>query len=471
MGFFKQSSLYLAGRIVPALIGVGGVAIYTRLLDPSVMGAYALLLSTSVLASVIGFTWLRIAALRVAAGHDEEPQADFAATIAWLFVATAVAVGIIEAIAVHVYQPEYPIVLVLLAVAAAIASAWYDLNASLLQARLDVAGWGLLNLVRAVVIVAASVVCILLGLKAEGLLIGFILGNAATLAFIRLWKDAPRGRFDRELFWRCFHFGWPQSINAAQAIVAPVIQRWTIQFAAGTAAVGIFAVAQDFSSQTIASLVGSVSLAGIPLAFRAKERGDGQALAEQLRANAQLIFGIALPATAGFAMLAEQITHTFFGARFWDGTPLLLVLIGISAFALNLRVYYFDQAFELAMETRPQAMISLAGSILAVGGTFVLIPRIGVAGAGVSALAGSILALVMSMVWGARIQRMPIPLDDWLRTAFATGAMVFALAFVPKDVHTAGLVAALIGGGLIYLAFSSITRIALIRTHFGGRFA
>jgi len=81
MGLFKQSGFYLCGRIVPAAIGVGGVAIYTRLLDPASMGAFALLLSTSLLAGAIGFSWLRIAALRVAAGTAGELEPNFSATI------------------------------------------------------------------------------------------------------------------------------------------------------------------------------------------------------------------------------------------------------------------------------------------------------------------------------------------------------------------------------------------------------
>jgi O-antigen/teichoic acid export membrane protein len=471
MGLFRQSSLYLCGRIVPALIGVGGVAVYTRLVDPSSMGTFALLLSTSLLAGAIGFSWLRIAALRVAAGTPGELEPDFSATIGLLFIATAIAVGLIEALAVHLYAPATSPALILLAVAAAIASAWYDLNANLLQARLNVVGWGTLNLVRAVVAVACSVALILAGFKTEGLLGGFVLGNLATVAFMKLWQPALRGRFDRALFWRCFHFGWPQSINAAQSYVVPVVQRWMLQLAAGSAAVGIFAVAQDFSTQTIASLVGSISLAGIPLAFKAKEQGDPFVLTEQLRANARLIFGMALPATAGFAILAEPISHAFFGVRFWAGAPLILTLVGLAALAINLRVYYFDQAFELAMQTRPQALISLAGSAVAVGATFALVPHYAAAGAAGAALGGSLVALALSIAWGARILRMPVPLDDWLRTALATAGMGLCLAFVPKEISTIGLAAALCGGALVYVLLSSATRLALIRAHFGGRFA
>ena len=471
MGLLKQSGLYLFGRIIPAAIGVGAVAIYTRLLDPASMGIYALLLSTSLLASAIGFTWLRVAALRVAAGKTGEFEPDFSATIGLLFLATAAIVAVIEGIALHLYQPKLAPVLLLLAVAAAIAASWYDLNASLLQARIQVASWGLLNLVRAVVAVACSVLLIKGGFKAEALLGGFVLGNAATIIFMQLWRPAVRGRFDVALFWRCFHFGWPQSINAAQGIVATVFQRWMLQICAGSAAVGIFAVAQDFSGQTIAILVGSISLAGIPLAFKAQEDGDTVALGTQLRANARLIFGIALPATVGFVVLAEPISHVFFGVQFWAGAGLILTIVGLSAFVINLRIYYFDQAFMLAMQTRPQAVISIFGTLFAIAATAILVPRFAAVGAAVAILIANVVCLGASIVWGMRLLRMPIPIDDWLRTAVATAGMALVLAYLPKERTTVELGLALCAGAIVYIVLSSATRLSSIRAHFGDRFA
>jgi O-antigen/teichoic acid export membrane protein len=469
MRLLTQSGFYLIGRVGPAAIGVCGIAIYTRLLDPASIGTYAILLSTSLLASGIGFTWLRIAALRVAAG-EKKLETDFTTTVGLLFVGTAIVVAVIEGVALHFYQRGFSVDLIVLAAAAAISAAWYDLNASLLQARLKVVYWGLLNLARAVVAVTCSVVLIYAGFREEALLGGFVFGNASTLAFMKMWRPAVTGRFDAALFWRCFHFGWPQSVNAAQALIAPTFQRWTLQLIAGSGAVGIFAVSQDFSTQTIASIVGAISLAGIPLAYREKERGDVAALNAQLRENAGLIFAIALPATVGFAILSSPIAHSLFGMRFWSGASLILTLVGVSAFAVNLRTYYFDQAFELAMETRPQAAISVIGTVLAVAATLILVPRFAAVGAAVGGLLASIVCLVLSIVWGMRILRMPLPIRDWSRTAIATIGMGLVLVLVPKENNLLGLFFAISGGTIVYIVLSSAMRFSLLRTHFGGRF-
>jgi O-antigen/teichoic acid export membrane protein len=320
------------------------------------------------------------------------------------------------------------------------------------------------------VAVTCSVALIYAGFKTEALLAGFVLGNASTAAFMNMWRRAVAGRFDAALFWRCFHFGWPQSVNAAQAVIAPAFQRWMLQLIAGSGAVGIFAVSQDFSTQTIASIAGAISLAGIPLAFRAKERGDIAALNAQLRANAGLIFAIALPATVGFALLSAPIAHSLFGMRFWGGASLILTIVGVSALAVNLRTYYFDQAFELAMETRPQAAISIFGTVLAVAATVILVPRFAAVGAAAGGLLASIVCLVFSVVWGMRILRMPLPIGDWSRTALATIGMGVVLVLVPKESNLLGLGLEISGGTIVYIVLSSAMRLSLLRTHFGGRF-
>ena len=364
MTFMKQSSLYLLGRLAPAAIGLCGVALYTRLLDPATIGKFALLVSTAFFVKAIAYTWLSLAALRIVAGSSEQDMPDSFRTTLMLFVCTSFAVLPIFSVVLHLYRPGLPLSSLLLASAAAITAGYYELNLCLLQGQLSVQLWILLNFARAVGTIAVSTAFILVGWKLNALLAGFVLGNCTTFFFAKLWSPALRGNFDGATSQRFFRFGWPQSTNVALSCAAPVGQRWTLEAGAGVAGVGIFSVAQDFSSLTLSSLIGSVSLAGIPLAFRAKDQGDDAALAAQLKANARLIFAVALPATVGLCALAGPISHIVFGPKFWNGSSTILALVALAAFAVNMRTFYFDQAFELAMQTRDQAIISVVGTAM-----------------------------------------------------------------------------------------------------------
>ena len=191
----------------------------------------------------------------------------------------------------------------------------------------------------------------------------------------------------------------------------------------------------------------------------------------QLKANARLIFAVALPATAGLCLLAVPVSHWVFGAKFWDGAAAIITLVAMTGFATNLRAYYFDQAFELAIEPLPPAIISLIGTLTAIGGCVILVPGYGAAGAAIAALIASLVCLGLSIMAGARVLAMPIPADDWIKTALATAGMSVVLMLVPKTSSLVVLGAEVAGGILTYVVLSIVARPGLVRTYLGHRAA
>ncbi len=471
MKLVKQSGLYVAGRIVPAAIGLCGVALYTRLLDPATIGEFALLVSTTFFIRAISYTWLSIAALRTVAGSSDDDMPDFFRTILVLFIVTSVVVVPLTVGILHAYRPELRPASLALAAGAVIAAGWYELTCSLLQGRLSVQSWSLLNFVRSVGTIGITTLLIFMGWKLDALLAGFALGHFTTLLFANVWGPGRHGSFDIDRARRYFYFGWPQSASAALAYAAPVAQRWILAAGAGAIGLGIFSVAQDFSSLALATLIGSVSIAGIPLAFKAKDRGDERALLEQLDANARLIFGVALPATVGLCVLADPLSHVVFGPKFQSGAATILMFVAFAGLAVNLRTFYFDQSFELAMRTRPQAIISVVSTVVLIVGCVVLVPRYAAVGAAIAALISSLTGLMASMLWGKRILAMPIPAHDWLKTTLAAMGMGLVLAVTPRSATLLGLGFDIFGGLVVYAALSTLARLNLVRTFLGQRLA
>ena len=464
MKTMRQSAISLFGRVIPAAVGLGSVCIYTRLLDPASVGVYALLLSSSLLASGLGFAWLRNAVLRVMSGEaDGRMEPSIAKTVVACFAITALIVGSLEGTLLHIFRPAIPLQSVVLAVGAGLALAWNELNASLLQARLRFLSWGVLNFARAVGALAATLAFIALGWKTDALLCGFIVGNCASLACVGLWSPALAGKFDRELFGRFLHFGWPLSVKGGFEQIAPTFQRYIIDYSVGASAVGLYAVANDFTAQTLGSIVGSLSLAGIPMAFRARDRGGAPALQAQLADNARLIFAMAAPLALGVMVLAKPIASVFFGPNFRAGAEVVMALIAAQALLGNLRSYYFDQAFELAYRTRPQAVISAIVAIVSVLSSFVLIPRYTAVGAALSAVIAGVVGISLSAIWGASILRVPIPMRSWLKTGAATIAMTAVLAVVPKHGGVVELLSLSCLGALVYGGASAAMRFDFVR--------
>jgi O-antigen/teichoic acid export membrane protein len=443
-----QTIAYIGARMLPALIAVVGVYIYTRLLDPSTVGTYALLSSIALFAAV-AFNWVRVSMFR-SLGSADEVGSDFARTVLVLFALTAAILVPIEAVGLTLYAHGVSRELIALTLLATVASGAFELNITLLQARRRVAMYGVMNLSRAVATLAFSVVLILLGARAEALLAGFVLGNATALFTARAWAPAWSGSFDRDLAGRLLHFGWPMSVTGALPLLSSTFDRLLLGLTAGASAIGVYAVAYDFSRQTVFLLIASTALAGQPMAIRLLDIDGLAAAQEQLKHNVRLLLAVALPSVAGLVMLSGPISRTLFGVRFRADAGFTIGLIAAATAMYGLRVFYFDQAFELSRRTRPQAAISGLAALVGVACSVILIPRLGALGAAYSAVTSNAVGVLTSIIWGGRVFELPLNAAVWLRTAIATGTMVGAILLLPLRPGLLGLAVDVAVAAVVY---------------------
>jgi len=444
----RQWPIYVAGRILPAVISFGGIALYTRLLDPDSFGISALLMSAALFVGGAGYSWVRVAAQRAAGSYDSfEP--DFAATVASCFAATSVLVWLVLGLAVHLWNPALPLATLLITLAAATTFGWFDLSTLVLQSRLHVKEFSLQYLARAVVGFGTTLLLIHAGAKAFALIGGFTASNLVAVFGLGMWRAALRGRFDPALARRLFAFGWPTSISGLMSF-APSVQRYVIGAGCGTAAVGIFAVASDFSTQTIGLLIATASLAGQPLAFQAKDRSGSAALLRQLRENAELIFAIALPSATAVALLADPIASIFMGKHFRVGAGEIVALGSVATFIVGMRGCYFDQAFVIGYNMRPTIIVNAIQAAVCVGLTVLLVGSYGAIGAAFACVVANLTALVASAVWGRRSTPLPIPLGGWLKTSLATAVMAATILAIPFRTTVSGFAMAIVAGAVAY---------------------
>ncbi|MEO6990205.1 MAG: polysaccharide biosynthesis C-terminal domain-containing protein [Candidatus Baltobacteraceae bacterium] len=466
MHLFKQWPAYAAGRLLPAAVGFGGIALYTRMVDPASFGTYALLLSTAFLVGLIGYSWLRVASLRMMASVAPADEANVGATIALAFAAVSLVVGAVIVLGLRVYNPGLGWTTTSLTAACAIASGWFELNVSIAQARLRVGAYGMLQTGRAFGALLCSLALIAAGFKANALLGGFAVGNCAAFGAFGLWKGTSRGHFSRTLLARFFLFGWPSSI-ASLSYVSNTFQRFALEAIGGSAIVGIFAAASDFSQQTVGLLIGTATLAGQPLAFRARDLGSKEQLAEQLRNNARLVFAIGLPAAVGLIVLAGPISEIYLGARFHVHSGTVIAIGAAVMFLSGLRGSYFEQIFEIALKTRAVAANTVVRVVLTIAFSLWLIRPYGAIGAALAMLLAEVVGLALSVVWARRLMHTPIPWKSWFKVIAATATMVAAIAVVPVRSTFLGLFVSFAVGAVAYGAAVALAHPRSLRTYLG----
>jgi O-antigen/teichoic acid export membrane protein len=394
-----------------------------------------------------------------------DDESNLKATIGFGFVGMSAVVSAVTVLIVRVYEPTWGWTPAILTAACAVASGWFELNVAIMQARLRVLAYSILQMSRAILVLLSSLALIAAGLKANALLGGFVIGNCAGFGALGLWRNAlSSGRFDRNLLYQIFRFGWPVSATAIGNMSATFL-RYMLNAVSGSAAVGIFAAASDFSQQTIGLLIGTATIAGQPLAFRARDLGDHKELADQLRNNARLIFAVGLPATAGLITLAGPISGVYLGPRFHVHSGLVIAIAAAVMFLSGLRTSYFEQAFEIALQTTPVAVNTGVRLVLLVAPSFWLIGSYGAVGAAIAVLISETLGLGLSIAWANRLMHLPIPWASWLKVAGATSAMVAALLLMPGKSTAVGLLAAIVAGVAIYGGAIALTHMHGLRMY------
>ncbi len=465
MQVFKQWPIYFIGRILPAGIGFCAVALYTRLLAPESFGVYALLLSTSFFVGLIGFTWLRVAGLRMIATVPPADEPNLKTTIGFAFVGMSFVVSAVCVLIVRIYQPAWGWTPAILTAACAVASGWFELNVAIMQARLRVFAYSVLQMSRAVIVLLSSLALIAAGFKANALLGGFVIGNCAGFGALGLWRNAlASGRFDRKVLNQIFHFGWPVSATAI-GNMSVTYMRYLLNALSGSAAVGLFAAASDFSQQTIGLLIGTATIAGQPLAFRARDLGNHDELADQLRNNARLIFAIGIPATVGLIILSNPISEIYLGPRFHVHTGLVMAISAAVMFLSGLRSSYFEQAFEIALRTPAVAVNTVVRLAFVVVPSFWLIKSYGAVGAAIAVLISEVIGLGLSIAWANRLMHLPIPWGSLLKVTGATSVMAVALFFIPGKSTAIGLAVAVVAGTAVYGGAIALTHLHGLRVY------
>lgn len=442
---------YALARGLPALVNFAAIAVYTRLLEPTDYGRYAVVVATIGMAHMLAFLWLQLSLGRFFAAYRDMPTRFLSSVLAgFILVVLLLALATLPTL-LWLDEPGLRR-LVLLGVLLLAAEAFSEIHLRLANARLEPLAYGRIALVRAVVALAAGSGLVLAGLGAEGVLIGLLTGCA--VASLRPTLHAFRGcqpaLVDPAILRRLLLYGAPLVLTIACDYVLFAADRLLIARLVGVDAAGVYAVGHDLTNFTLGMILVIVHLAAYPIAVSAFESGGLAQAAPKLRQNALLLWGLGLPAACGMALLATNITGVVVGAAFRESAATVMPIIALAVLIQKSRTFYFDMAFQLTGRVGIQALISAAAAVVNVILNLVLIPAYGIAGAAWATVAASALALGLSIALGRRHLALPMPWTDLVRLGVATVAMVLCLWPLLHLTGIGALVLQVATGGLVF---------------------
>jgi O-antigen/teichoic acid export membrane protein len=450
---------YLPGVLVPALVAMGAIVIYSRCLTPAEYGRFALTMTAVNIALALASRWLAMGVSRLLpAAQKVAAEAHFVATalaccLAMLGLALA---GVAALLVWRQACGELDAGDVWLACAGLAIFATRSLVVmanAMHRARLELMQFAAAECAQVLAGFGASLLAIrLVGATGASVLAGTALGYAAvTLVKLpSLLRWLRTGRPDRRILRDLVGYSGPLTVTAAMSLMLMGSERLLLQSFLGASAVGLYSAVASIADRSITTVISSVTMAVFPLAVRKLETEGTEACRRQERRNVGLVVAVALPTAVGVAVTAPQLVRLLLGPEFRAQGAALLPWLAAGTFIARMAIDVFDHAFYLSRRTG--LLFATLGPALAFSliCNLFLIPQLGLHAPAYVGIGTSLVMLGLSAGIGARVMPIPVPIDTVARVACATLAMALAVLALPPATHTFGLAQQVLCGVATY---------------------
>lgn len=443
-------------QIIQALIGLGSIAVFTRLMTAEQFGEYALALSLSLAGHTLAFTWVQAAAFRfLKTAQTQHQTADHYATLlalaAGISLVTAVATGLLLAFS---GLNEHALAITSFAVGAALMRFITRIARESDRAELAFNRYSIFETLYLLLGFAAGVAgLVIFDFGAAAPFAGLLVAGAFVAVFDlrRIATQAHGGVVSVARAQLYAAYGAPLAIALVVDLAVQALVRIILMHGAGAAHIGAFAAAFGLA-RPLDLLFAGLCAAFAPLMLSAyEERGAAGAREVAARVFAMLA-AVTVPATFGLILVDEPLTALMVGESLRTEATLAAPWMAAAGLLSGFGYYFWSEAFQLAHRTGERALLMLAPAIAQLALTAWLAPTHGALGAAIAACAASALGLAVMASFGSRHLSMPMPWRDLARIAASTTAMTLAVLATPQGAGVTNLVLHIVVGAFTYLA-------------------
>lgn len=409
---------YTAASIISKLLAVALLPLYTRHLNLDDYGAAEVLFASVVSISIVVRFGLIEALLRFYYKEDERPDRVLASTFAGLFwfstLAALIALPFAGPLGEALLDPEKPAEIAAAPelTRIAIGGLWvltmFEFLLTLFRLDERARAFFLTTILNVLATIAVTIVLVVgLDEGARGLLLGsYATGAAFVLALIALQWRRLSLRFEVALLRRLLRFGLPTMPAEVSLYLLNWVDRIIIVRSVGLAAAGLYSLAVKFS-QAVNVLVRGFQLAWPPLAYSIRD--DDEARRAYATVVTLFVAGSAFVVT-GMWLFSRWIARVLAAPEFFESWE----AVGLISTAVTLYALYMVMVVILGRTGRTEFNFPAAAAALAtnVALNLLLVPPLGIVGAGLALVASYGVVVVLMYFFTQRL--FPVPYQ-WAR--------------------------------------------------------
>jgi O-antigen/teichoic acid export membrane protein len=439
---------YTAASILSKVIAVALLPLYTRYLSPADYGAAEVMFAAIVSASIVVRFGLIEALLRFYYKDDEDPARVVASTFAALFwfatlgalLALPFATPISEAL---LDRPATDLARI------SIGGLWvltmFEFMLTLFRLEERARAFFVTTILNVLVTIGLTVVLVVgAGEGARGLLVGsYASGAVFVLGLIALQWRRLSLFFDLALLRRLLRFGLPTMPAEASLYLLNFVDRIIIVRSVGLAEAGLYSLAVKFA-QAVNVLVRGFQLAWPPLAYSIRD--DGEARRAYATVVTLFVAGCAFVVT-GMWLFSRWIVRALAAPEFFASYE----AVGLIATAVTLYALYMVLVVILGRTGRtefnfPATLAALAANVAL---NLILVPSLGIVGAGLALVASYLVVLALMYVFTQRLFPVPYQWGRLARVVLTSAVLVGAGELLMAPSGFAGL----LGRAILFAAY------------------
>jgi O-antigen/teichoic acid export membrane protein len=431
----RDTLVYFPAAILPALVSVASVAIFTRIFGAESYGRYALVAAVTSIISAVAAGWIQQGILRYLPRYQSQGRlAEFMARFAilliaitgvWVFlmVCGSIAIGRLGAYA-SFYIPAACLVLGEMLVLA--------LN-TIFQSQLRSTIYTTFRITGAGLRLALSLAVVLLFRRD---VVGLIVGGAAAdfllliplVKSLRLppWRRIMRS-FDTKFVRLLASYGLPMVGWVLGGQILGIADRFVIGAFRDTREVGIYSANYTLVTMALGLLATPILMAAHPIIMNAWERNPGRGISRIIGVLSRYYLIAIVPFVTIVGVFSRDLVALLLGEEFREGYRVIPpVLFGVAAWGLSM---YGHKPLELLERTRVMLLLVAVCAIVNLALNLIFVPAFGYYASALATCASYVLYPVLVFFVTRKSIPWTIPWRTIVTTAAAASVMAAALVW------------------------------------------
>jgi O-antigen/teichoic acid export membrane protein len=433
LSILKLAFRFAPALMVPAFLSIASIYIFTRLLEPKVLGQYNLTLTLVLIIQSILFFPLDMALSRFYAIKEMHNSAKALFKTVYeivicINVALVITISIIFLTLGRDHLDRMFGSMWILATPLLVLRTTLSASQSISRVSGHLLRYNIIECVCPTLGLIFGLLFILFFHEDNGAITGLVIGLAVgAIADIRtpLQVFITRAHFERQMLTEVMRFAWPVMMAAAVSCTLQYADRFLVDEYNGAAAVAVYIVAFSLVDRPL-SMICLVITAGAFQKAMDSYAADGlDAARKQLGNNGAILFAVAGPACLGLVLCSDLIASVMVGPSIREGLAPLIQIMAVTSLLRAMGAHYADHTFHIP--NRPFVLFAIYAPV-AIGNLIlclILVPRYGMMAAAYCGLASQAVALAIEAIVARRILPLWLPKREILLTV---GCLIFMLS-------------------------------------------